>query len=286
MTPANLLVLSERPESLPAVRAALDAEQRAGTTAFRLLEPSLSLREGPQRLAAGDVDVLIVDAAGVPDLALEVIVRGRVEAPRVPVLLLTDSSDAQSSLDLRAIALGAQDVLTREQLGPGMLARVLHYAMERQRMQETMQRLALSDPLTGLYSRRGFTALLEHHIKLASRTRGLLIAIADVDRPPDAVAERSRAHDDQALLGAVEVLQATFRASDVIARLDGHTFAILVLDAASDAADHIAARLRANLDRHNAAHPAARALSLSLRVTRVDLEAGLSAEDVMERARG
>jgi diguanylate cyclase (GGDEF)-like protein len=229
--------------------------------------------------------VLIVDAAGAPEQALEAVVRARSEVSHMPVILLADAADVHGPLGAQAIAAGAQDVLARDQIGAGVLVRVLHYAVERQKLQDTMQELALSDPLTGLYTRRGFTALLEHHIKLAPRTRGLLVMAAGLDRPQHAGADGDHEAEHRALGGAVEVLQATFRASDVIARLDGNAFAVLVLDAADDAFDPIAARLLANLDQYNATHAASGGvLSFSVSLTRIDPSASLAADAILAGA--
>jgi diguanylate cyclase (GGDEF)-like protein len=285
MTSANVLAISEQPVDFQALHAALDGARHAGVTAFRLLEPSHGMADGLRRAAAGGVDVLIVDAAGAPDQALETVVRARSEAPHIPLVVLGDAADVHGTLGAQAVAAGAQDVLARDQIGAGVLVRVLHYAIERQKLQDTMQELALSDPQTGLYTRRGFTALLEHHIKLAPRTRGLLIVAAGMKQPPHEGAEGEHDPAHRALGGAVEVLQATFRASDVIARLEGSAFAILVLDASDDAFDPIAARLRANLDQYNTTHAAPDgALSFAVSLTRIDPGASLTAEEILGRA--
>jgi diguanylate cyclase (GGDEF)-like protein len=284
MSPANVLIISEQPVNLPALSDALNDECRAGLTAFRLLEPALPVDEGLRRLAEGDVAVLVVHAAGVRGSALETVGRARGEAPQVPVVVLTGASNDQATLGPDAIAAGAQDFLPVDQLGDRVLARVLHYALERQRLQDTLQRLALSDPLTGLYTRRGFTALLEHHLKLAPRTRGLLIVALELTSPHAPPAASVRGEYERILTDAATILHATFRASDVIARLGKTSFAALVLDAPDEARAPIAARLQLHLARRHAAQPSSDTqLSLTASFTRVDPELVLSAEEWIER---
>jgi diguanylate cyclase (GGDEF)-like protein len=286
MQAATVLIISDQLLDPLPLRAALEGERRAGMDAFRLYEPKLGALDGLKRLAEGGVDAILVDATGAPDAVLDTIIRARVEAPHIPVVLLTSAEPGgHAALEAQAIEAGAQDTIAREHLGGGMLARVLHYAVERQRLQETLRRLALSDPLTGLYTRRGFVALLEHHVKLARRTRGLLLVGAAVDDLPAPTTREERDARDRALIGAAQVLQITVRASDVVARLDDDTFAILVLDASGSAMDPISARLQMNLDRHNAEHAGAgHPLSISLALARLDPRNSMSADEMLDSA--
>ncbi len=55
-------------------------------------------------------------------------------------------------------------------------------AIERKRMEEQIHNLSLSDALTGLYNRRGFTILAEQEVKLANRiNRTMLLFFLDMD---------------------------------------------------------------------------------------------------------
>lgn len=269
-TPARVLVISDHPADARALHGALTGERRAAAERIELLDPPLPPADGLRRLAGGGVDVLLLDVAGAPEHGLDTLVRARIEAPDVPVVVLAGPGERNASLGAQVLEAGAQDFLTRDQLVDGALVRVLHYAIGRQRLHATLNQLELIDELTGLYNRQAFVALFEHHVAQLAHTRGLLLAIAVLPEL-DAITERLGAEEgERALLSAARVLRATFRASDVIARLEGGEFAILVLDAAGDAARAITKRLRARLDDHNAARAdAGYVLELSLNVVRL-----------------
>lgn len=271
-------------ETAPVVRAALDLTAPAGVLRFALSHAPLGGGAGLHRLSTGGVDVVLVDAAASLDKAMDVLVRARIEAPDVPVVMLAGGNDPENA-GAEAIQTGAQDWVMREPLDGVLLARVLRYAIERERLQSTLRQLALTDLLTGLYNRRGFLTLADHHLRLAPRTRGLLLASADVPELRRINDTHGRYEGDRALLAAAGILKETFRASDVVARLGADDFAVLVLDASEETEDVIGPRLRARVKKHNAEHPGAAApLAISLGVARYDSASPPLAAELLARA--
>ena len=115
---------------------------------------------------------------------------------------------------------------------------------------EVIQReLALIDPLTGLYNRRGFVTYANHLLRLSNRTqRGLVLIYADLNnlkRINDAFGHES---GDKVLVCMTKVLQDSFRKSDVIGRVGGDEFALLALEAKQESMDMLRKRLKWNLD--------------------------------------
>ena len=264
------------------VRAAL--EQAAPTTAhrFAFAQATLGGKDGLDRLSAGGVDVLLVDAAVSREHAMDVLVRARIEAPEVPVVMLAGGGDAEQA-GAQAIQTGAQDWIVRDPIDGALLGRVLRYAIERERLQSTLRQLALTDLLTGLYNRRGFLTLADHHLRLAPRTRGLLLASADLPDLKRLNAQSGRDEGDRALLAAAEILRDTFRASDVVARLGADDFAVLVLDAAEETEDVITPRLRARVKKYNTDHPKSK-LAINMGVARYDSASPPIASELLARA--
>ena len=277
-------------ETAPVVRAALELTSPAGSPRFAFTQAPLDGAAGLVRLGAGGVDVVLLDAAASREGAMDVLVRARIEAPDVPVVMLAGGDDAETA-GAQAIQTGAQDWIARDPLDGVLLARVLRYAIERERLQSTLRQLALTDLLTGLYNKRGFLTLADHHLRFAPRTRGLLLASADLPELGRINQVHGRDEGDRALVAAAAVLRDTFRASDVLARLGADDFAVLVLDAAEETEDVIGPRLRARVKRHNSEHPEAAApLAISLGMVRYDsasppLAAELIARAVERRAR-
>ena len=102
---------------------------------------------------------------------------------------------------------------------------------ERKRMEEEIRDLSLRDPLTGLYNRRGFFTIAEQMIREADRSRARLhLVFLDVDELKHI--NDSLGHDagDRALVASADVLRATFREADLIARVGGDEFAVCYLE--------------------------------------------------------
>ncbi|HEX6536738.1 MAG TPA: diguanylate cyclase [Gemmatimonadaceae bacterium] len=284
-SPTNVLLISENPADVAHLNGALAFGQRAGSASFALMEAPLPPAEGLSRLGRGGVDILLLDVRSAFEGALDTLVRARIEAPEIPVVLLTPEGQQWEALGTQAVEAGAQDVVCSERLERGTLARVMRYAIERQRLHATLRHLSLTDELTGLYNRRGFIALCEHHLHLAPRTRGLLVAAADVSGLGRINDRFGRDEGDRAIVSAANVLRATFRASDVVARLGGDDFAVLVLDAADATAEVVAPRLRARLTSHNArATDRPYRLTISMGVARFDPRLVTGAEIILAHA--
>lgn len=87
-----------------------------------------------------------------------------------------------------------------------------------------------TDSLTGLYNRRTFLALANHEIETAKRFgHELFVVCADVDGLKEVNDKLGHAAGDELLRSVAEILRATFRKSDIIARVGGDEFSILAL---------------------------------------------------------
>ena len=93
------------------------------------------------------------------------------------------------------------------------------------------------DELTGLHNRRGFISLAEQHLKLTSRqgVRSTLIFI-DVDNLKYINDNFGHREGDDALQQIAGLLRECFREADIIGRLGGDEFCVLLshTDAAGD----------------------------------------------------
>jgi PleD family two-component response regulator len=116
------------------------------------------LSDGLTRLSdRNGIDIVLLDL-GLPDSGgLQTLARVRHQAPGVPVVVLTGAADERLALD--ALQRGAQDYLIKTDTDGEKLVRSIRYAIERQRLLETLANLSLVDDLTGLYNRRGFFIL-------------------------------------------------------------------------------------------------------------------------------
>jgi diguanylate cyclase (GGDEF)-like protein/PAS domain S-box-containing protein len=124
---------------------------------------------------------------------------------------------------------------------------------ELKEMEEKMHNLSITDSLTGLYNRRGFFSLAEKQIKVARRmNRTLLLFSVDLDGLKEINDKFGHQEGDLALVATANILMATYRESDIIARIGGDEFAIIQTGAVEGSIDVITARLKKNLEHHNA----------------------------------
>jgi len=120
--------------------------------------------------------------------------------------VLTVSND--EDLAIRSLHEGAQDYLPKAQINGALIWRALRYAMERQRVQLELLNLSLIDELTGLNNRRGFLALGEHHVKLASRSgMPFMVAFVDLDNLKKINDTFGHQEGNRALVEAANVLR-------------------------------------------------------------------------------
>lgn len=102
----------------------------------------------------------------------------------------------------------------------------------RKQAEEHAQMMSHTDELTGLHNRRGFQALAEQQMRLARRHgTPLYLAFVDMDGMKAINDRFGHASGDQALQDVAAALRATFRDSDVLARIGGDEFAALAVGA-------------------------------------------------------
>ena len=109
---------------------------------------------------------------------------------------------------------------------------LLHDISERRRLEEELWELALVDDLTGLHNRRSFMLLAGQALKEAIRAQRPFFALfLDVDDLKAINDTHGHAEGDRALCLIAGALQAACRESDIIGRLSGDEFAIVLAEA-------------------------------------------------------
>lgn len=119
---------------------------------------------------------------------------------------------------------------------------------EIQRLQKALERKANTDGLTGLCNRRHFFELGARELSHATRhQRPVAVCMLDIDHFKQVNDTYGHAAGDKVLIVLARSLLRQLRDTDVLARLGGEEFAILLPDSGLQAAQEIAERLRSNL---------------------------------------
>ena len=115
-----------------------------------------------------------------------------------------------------------------------------------------------TDELTGLATRESFLERLEADLRNASRhARPLALVLADVDHLRRVGDRHGRDAEHGVLRKIAGILRATVREEDLIARLGGDDFAIVLSGIGRGSARQIAARLRSTVERFRFLQPGA-----------------------------
>ncbi len=103
---------------------------------------------------------------------------------------------------------------------------------ERRHLEEQLSELALVDDVTGLHNRRSFILLTEQALKEAARAGRPVIALfLDVDGLKAINDNHGHQEGNRALRLVAGALRAACRDSDIIGRLSGDEFAIVLAEA-------------------------------------------------------
>ena len=203
------------------------------------------------RAATGGYEILVLTSTLKDYDALRICsqIRSLERTRDLPILLMAEGDDRARIV--RGLDLGVNDYLLRPVDRNELMARVRSQLRRKRyadRLRDIMQaslQMAVTDPLTGLHNRR----YLESHLG------GLVDAAADGDKPLSLMildidhfkaVNDTYGHDagDDVLKAFAERVKTVIRGVDVLCRLGGEEFIIVMPDTSLDVAGRVAERVR------------------------------------------
>ena len=239
----RILIVDDRANSAERLAQALSPHHNVH------IEPDA--HEALFKAAEDNIDIIVVSLGltGYDGLRLCSQIRALERTRNLPILVIADIEDRQRVL--RGLDLGVNDCLTRPVDRNELLARVRtqlrqkRYADSlREKVQQSIE-LALFDPLTGLNNRR----FMENHLatmldNARARRAPLTLMILDIDHFKHV--NDTYGHDcgDEVLKGFADRLRGIIRGGDLLCRLGGEEFVIVMPGVNVQAATRIAERAR------------------------------------------
>jgi two-component system cell cycle response regulator len=276
-TQVQVLLVGEAKE-VRRIRAFLESN---GSNPFRISHISYSDLAAQNTLPV-EADIILLDLGPNQHEGRTLVEEVRAAAPDIPVVILSESED--EDLAVEALQQGVQDCLAKVHLDRGTLVRSIRYSIERHRLQKTLQSLSLTDDLTGLQNRRGFLTLAEQQLRMVRRKGTALLVYLDLDDLKLINDMHGHLEGNRALLVTANVLRACFRQSDILARIGGDEFSVLMTDAGEDSSHQVRKRLQQRVDSVNALASWRFRLSLSVGIAEVSATHQPTLEELIQVA--
>ena len=246
---ARILII----EDSASQRAELCSLLRQSGLFEQILEADNGLR-GLKLLLSEPVDLVLCDLE-LPGLDGEKLLRMSHSAQglQIPFLVLTSVKDSDRMAQL--LRDGACDAIAKPFRPVDLIARIeLHLKLQRLQRElieknKLLERLSITDPLTGLRNRRFLTEILSVEFQRANRYRtGLTILMADLDRFKEVNDRHGHLAGDEVLSVFAKRLQRRLRASDIAGRYGGEEFLVMLSQINAEGGVLFAERWRAEAE--------------------------------------
>lgn len=235
----NVLLIDGNASQLKRMRAALGVEHRVTELA----------EAGALDAGAPDLAIVAVGAKGFDGLRIIARMRSSEPTRHLPILAIVDPGDRERAL--RALELGAHDIIARPVDEEELVARARTLMRRKRYMDALRQRLdhslelAITDQLTGLYNRRFLFTQLGPLVQ-RSQCGGNSVSVMTLDIDHFKRCNDAFGHDvgDAVLQEFSARLGSNVRPNDFACRMGGEEFVVIMPNTTGDIACHAAERVR------------------------------------------
>ncbi len=273
----SLLVVDDEPYILPTLAALLAGD-------FEVLTAD-SAEAAQAVFARRPVDLILTDQKMPRRTGVQLLEWVRQNSPRTVRLLMTGYAELEDAVEainrghiyhyllkpwhteeLLQVLRNAAEKFQLERSRDGLLEELkeLNQELERRVAERTreleeanhllqqrtreLERLALTDPLTGLFNRRAMDELTRFELKRHARYPSpLTLGLIDVDHFKRVNTEYLYTGGDEVLKGLARILVSTLREVDSVGRIGGEEFLVIARETGEDGAAHLAERIRATV---------------------------------------
>ncbi|MFW6092492.1 MAG: putative bifunctional diguanylate cyclase/phosphodiesterase [Pseudomonadota bacterium] len=185
------------------------------------------LNDALEALRAGEFDVVLLDLH-LPDATGETCVQSIKQlAPTTPIVVLSGEDSEDYAINI--LKEGVQDYLVKWDGEGKIILRAIRYAIERKRAEVRLNHMATYDALTQIPNRSYFVGYLEKAVSRAQRSGTMLgLVFLDLDRFKGVNDTLGHHFGDKLLIAASQRIEQSVRNGDVIARMGGDEFAVLL----------------------------------------------------------
>jgi two-component system, cell cycle response regulator len=247
LAPGKVLIVDDEPDTREIIRRLLQFE------GFEVLTASTG-EEGVKKVEEEHPEVVLMDIS-LPGIdGNEALRRIKKLHPFPSVVMLTAYATVDNAI--QALKQGATDFL-KKPFENDHLIHIVHQSLdkyrtqrERERLEEEVQRLSITDDLTGLYNHRHFFKTLESELaRLRRQKTPLSLMMFDIDNFKRYNDRYGHLEGDKVLRKIGEIVRRCIRSNvDSGYRYGGDEFTILLIGASLDQALVIAERIRSFIE--------------------------------------
>jgi diguanylate cyclase (GGDEF)-like protein len=214
---------------------------------FGTIEMAGSGKEALEKVNVINPDLIILDVL-MPEMnGYEVCqtIKGNDKTSSIPIVFLTANSSNED--EEYGLEIGATDFI-RKPISPRIVSARVSNILNLQQATRKLELIASTDPLTGAFNRRHLDLVGKNELSRSKRNNSTFtILMLDIDHFKGV--NDTYGHDigDEALIETVAVIKKNIRGEDLLFRLGGEEFAVMLPETTKLAAFDTAKRIRIDI---------------------------------------